>query len=76
MVSGKSIGRAWYLTSFLPRNRLDRALVRLTRAITEPSAVAPDPKFNMALKMLNTQVDSSIRRYRARFCIALGSVLH
>ena len=42
--------------------------------ITEPSAVAPDAKVNVPIFSVNlqsdlaAQVDSSIRRYRARFC--------
>ncbi len=41
------------------------------QTITEPSAVAPDPKVYVGHKLgntLNTQLDFSIRRYRARFC--------
>src|SRR5882672_3810450 len=39
---------------------------------TEPSAVAPDAIVNFGIKPLArpiAKVDSSIRRYRARFCI-------
>jgi len=41
------------------------------QTITEPSAVAPDAKVYVGLKLgnaLNTELDLSIRRYRARFC--------
>ena len=43
----------------------------IQRTITEPSAVAPDGKVYVGHKLgntLNTQLDFSIRRYRARFC--------
>jgi hypothetical protein len=42
-------------------------------SLTEPSAVAPDPKSNFnnrrsLMPKIITRVDSNIRRYRARFC--------
>src|SRR5882724_5235474 len=56
---------------------------QVREAITEPSAVAPDARVNFSTNQVGprglrwilllpkgiTEVDSSIRRYRARFCI-------
>ena len=47
-------------------------IVSLLAAITEPSAVAPDATGDYGNRMVKRRkiaVDSSIRRYRARFCI-------
>src|SRR6266540_7137970 len=54
-------------------------LRELCRTITEPSAVAPDAKVYVGDKVgntLNTQLDVSIRRYRARFCNRLFFLLN
>jgi hypothetical protein len=56
------------------------AFVRKGTFITEPSAVAPDARSNVSPKWVprqgfqwnvltdNAELDTSIRRYRARFC--------
>jgi len=50
------------------------------RRITEPSAVAPDPIFKIRIMIIRVvhrlfDVDSSIRRYRARFCTARRTLI-
>jgi hypothetical protein len=77
------MGGAWYLTSLVPRNRLDRPLCA-PAPITEPGADrgprrgspagvvdAPDARVNFDIEHFQIHVDFGIRRYRARFCIAL-----